>query len=175
MTGDRVPYVGRIMAGHDRVWMASGFNKWGLSNGSAAAMMLADAIGGRDNPWLRLYDDTLSKLRASAPALIKENLDVARHLVGDRLGAIRVPDADELAPGQADVVTVNGDRVAGYRDQDGSLHAVSAACTHMGCFLHWNQAERTWDCPCHGSRFTFDGAVIEGPATSDLEKKPSQS
>jgi glycine/D-amino acid oxidase-like deaminating enzyme/nitrite reductase/ring-hydroxylating ferredoxin subunit len=173
MTGDRVPYVGRIMAGHDRIWTATGFNKWGMSNGTAAAIMLADALGGRDNPWLRLYDDTASKLRASAPTLIKENLDVASHLVGDRLKAVRVPDARDLSFGQAELVSLDGETVAGYRDDDGSLHAVSPACTHMGCLLHWNDAERTWDCPCHGSRFTYDGAVIEGPATANLAPKPS--
>ena len=72
---------------------------------------------------------------------------------------------------QADIVRVDGDTVAGYRDDGGALHAVSPACSHMGCFLHWNDAERTWDCPCHGSRFTFDGAVIEGPATANLEQR----
>jgi Rieske Fe-S protein len=98
---------------------------------------------------------------------------VASHLVGDRLKAVRVPDARDLSFGQAELVSLDGETVAGYRDDDGSLHAVSPACTHMGCLLHWNDAERTWDCPCHGSRFTYDGAVIEGPATANLAPKPS--
>lgn len=173
MTGDRVPYVGRITEGCDRIWVATGFNKWGMANGTAAAMMLADAMSGRDNPWLTLYDATTSKLRASATTLIKENLDVASHLVGDRPKAIRVPDASDLSPGQADIVAVDGEKVAAFRDESGTLHAVSPACTHMGCLLHWNAAEHTWDCPCHGSRFTTEGAVIEGPATGDLDRRSS--
>jgi Rieske Fe-S protein len=140
-----------------------------MSNGTAAAMMLADAVQGRNNPWLSLYDATASKLCASAPTLIKENLDVATHLIGDRVKAVRVPEVSELTSGQAGIVSVDGEKSAVYRDETGAVHAVSPACTHMGCLLHWNDAEQTWDCPCHGSRFTLDGAVIEGPATSSLE------
>jgi Rieske Fe-S protein len=100
--------------------------------------------------------------------LVKENANVAKRFVADRLAALRAPSADELAPGEGALVREGGETLAAYRDEDGALHLLSPACTHLGCLVAWNTAERTWDCPCHGSRFGPDGAVLEGPAIDPL-------
>ena len=99
------------------------------------------------------------------------NLDVGLRFVGDRVRTLRPPPVGELAPGEAGIGEVDGEEVAAYRDEDGRLHAASGRCTHLGCLVAWNAAERTWDCPCHGSRYTYDGTVIQGPAVRDLPPK----
>ena len=169
---DGLPYVGRQTPGSN-VLVATGFKKWGMTNGTAAGVMIADAVAGRDNPWLEVFDASRQRSALSSRDLYKENANVAKAFVGDRLSTLRPPDADTLAPGQGGIVTCAGDKVAAFRDEDGTLHAVSPVCTHLGCLVSFNTAERTWDCPCHGSRFTVGGEVIQGPATDDLERKPT--
>ncbi len=95
----------------------------------------------------------------------------AKHLVRGRLSKADATPASELAHGEARVLQVDGEKLAVSRDEEGSLHAVSAVCTHLGCIVDWNRAEQTWDCPCHGSRFRTDGSVIQGPAKRDLERR----
>ena len=164
---DHAPFIGRSSSGSDPYLVATGFNAWGITNGTAAAMMLADIVTDRDNPWLELFDATRIKPLASAGAFVSGNAEVASHLVGGYLA--RKPHSfDALSPGEAAILKIDGDNVAGYRDDQGKLHAVSAACTHMGCIVGWNENDRTWDCPCHGSRFALDGEVIHGPAVKAL-------
>jgi glycine/D-amino acid oxidase-like deaminating enzyme/nitrite reductase/ring-hydroxylating ferredoxin subunit len=167
---DHVPFVGSLSPGSERAYVATGFKKWGMSNGSAAGIMLTDRILGRDNPWAELFDSNRLNLRQSATELIKENANVVKRFVGDRLRT-ETRSIDDLAPGEAAVLVEGSGRVAAYRDPDGAVHAVSPICTHMGCTVAWNTAETTWDCPCHGSRFTCDGKVIQGPAVKDLEPR----
>jgi Rieske Fe-S protein len=174
MPVDGVPYIGRLAPFQKRIWVATGFMKWGLTNGTAAGMILTDLINGRDNPWADLFDATRFKPLASAKELVKENANVGVRFVGDHLGRPDVRSTDELAPGEAGIVRRGAGKVAAYREQDGTLHAVSAVCTHLGCQVKWNEAETSWDCPCHGSRFHFTGRVIQGPAVKDLEPKPPQ-
>ncbi len=141
-----------------------------MSNGSAAGIMLADRIAGRPNPYADLFDSTRLNPRQSVKELVKENANVAKRFVGDRLRT-ETRSVVDLAPGEAAVLVEGTERVAVYRDDDGTLHAVSPVCTHLGCTVTWNTAETTWDCPCHGSRFTCDGQVIQGPAVKDLEAR----
>jgi glycine/D-amino acid oxidase-like deaminating enzyme/nitrite reductase/ring-hydroxylating ferredoxin subunit len=168
MPVDGTPFVGPLLPGSN-VLVATGFNKWGMSNGAAAALMLADHIAGRDNPWAEAFDATRQGSAITSSKLWKENADAGKHMVGDRLAAIRADDADTLAPGAGGIVELDGERVAAFRDDDGTLHAVSSVCKHLGCLVSFNTAERTWDCPCHGSRYGIDGRVIEGPAVADLD------
>jgi glycine/D-amino acid oxidase-like deaminating enzyme/nitrite reductase/ring-hydroxylating ferredoxin subunit len=165
---DGMPYIGRISGGHERIWVATGFRKWGMTNGTAAGMILADQITGRDNPWAAAFDATRLAPGASIRSLVAENLDVGKRFVADRLRTRHPAPADELEPGAGAIADLDGDTVAAYRDDAGQLHAVSPTCTHLGCRLAFNTAERSWDCPCHGSRFDVDGAVLQGPATRDL-------
>ena len=168
---DQVPYIGRMRRGSDRIYAATGFKAWGMSHGVVAAMILEDQLQGRDNPWSALYSPNRLKPMASATSFIKENANVARRFVGDRLTKRR--DATELAPGEGAVVSDGYRQLAAYRDDQGELHTVSARCTHMACIVSWNAADKTWDCPCHGSRFGADGGVIHGPAVEPLKPEPS--
>jgi glycine/D-amino acid oxidase-like deaminating enzyme/nitrite reductase/ring-hydroxylating ferredoxin subunit len=167
---DQAPYIGWSSKSSDGYLVATGFAAWGISNGTAAAMIIADLVAGRDNPWLPVFDASRVKPVAGAKEFAKENLSVAAHLVGGYLS--RKPKSyDELEPGHAAIMKVDGDNVAAFRDEQGKVHAVSAVCTHMGCLVGWNATDRTWDCPCHGSRFELSGEVIHGPATQPLGAK----
>ena len=164
---DHAPFIGPSSSSADHVLVATGFNAWGITTGTAAAMLLADLIEGRDNPWLKLFDARRIKPLASAKEFAAGNAHVAQELIGGYLQR-KLHSFDELKPGEAAILKVDGETVAGYRDDGGRLHAVSAACTHMGCIVGWNETDRTWDCPCHGSRFELDGSVIHGPAVTPL-------
>jgi len=171
-TVDGLPYVGRLAPWERSVLMATGFAKWGMTGGTAAGMLLSDLALDRDNPWARLFDPNRLRLRASAARLAKENLEAGLRLVGDRLGKPGLRSLDDLRPGEGDIVRHDGEKVAAYRDEDGAAIAVSPTCTHLGCQVNFNTAERSWDCPCHGSRFAPDGSVLQGPAVHRLERKP---
>jgi glycine/D-amino acid oxidase-like deaminating enzyme/nitrite reductase/ring-hydroxylating ferredoxin subunit len=171
LPADGVPFVGPLTPLAKRSYMATGFAKWGMTNGTAAAMLLADAVLGRDNPWAPTFDSNRLRPRAAAPKLVKENANVGWHFLTDRLKQPGSRSLDELRPGEGAVVRHEGESVAAYRDDYGQVMAVSPTCTHLLCRVAWNEAERSWDCPCHGSRFAPDGTVIEGPAVRDLERK----
>ncbi|WP_031172186.1 FAD-dependent oxidoreductase [Streptomyces durhamensis] len=167
---DTVPLVGPFHPGARHTWVATGFGGWGLSGGIMAGLLLTALITGRDCAWHGLYDPRrLKSVVREAPSLLRTQAEVARHFVGDRLK----PPApvDGLAPGDGAVVRAEGGRLAVHRDDEGVLHAVSARCTHLGCLVSFNRAERAWECPCHGSRFAVDGTVLQGPAVRPLEQR----
>ncbi len=169
-TVDRVPYIGKSTPASKRIYVATGFGGWGMTNGTVAGLLLSDQIAGRENDWSFVFDPNRFKPVTSAVDFVKENLNVAKHFVADRIG---VPDEEklpELAEGEGRVVESDGEKIAACKVA-GASHAVSAICTHMGCVVDWNKAEKSWDCPCHGSRFNYDGKVIQGPANKDLEPK----
>ena len=170
MPVDDVPYIGQLTPNSDRIHVATGFKKWGMTTGMVAGMILSDTILGQENPWKPVFDSTRLDVKRSAKTLVTENANVAKRLVGDRLALLNAPDFRDLPRGEGRVVEMNGDKVAVHKDDDGIVHAVSPFCTHMGCTVTWNTAERTWDCPCHGSRFDHDGHAIQGPTVKDLEK-----
>jgi glycine/D-amino acid oxidase-like deaminating enzyme/nitrite reductase/ring-hydroxylating ferredoxin subunit len=170
---DHAPFVGWSSSGSGAYLVATGFNAWGISNGTAAAIMLADIITDRENPWTDLYDARRIKPLAGGAEFVKGNAEVASHLVSGYLS--RKPHSfDELKAGEAAILKIEGHNVAGYRDDAGQLHAVSAVCTHMGCIVGWNETDRSWDCPCHGSRFAMSGEVIHGPAVKPLAPAPTK-
>ena len=168
---DHMPYIGRFAPHSRRLYTATGFRKWGLAQGVAAGMILEDLILDRENPWASLYDPNRMKPLAAAQDLVKENANVALRFVGDRLTKRGGRDATELEPGEGDIARLDGEKVAAFRDDDGKLHAVSPVCTHLGCQLSWNSGDRSWDCPCHGSRFSPDGEILHGPAVRPLKRK----
>ena len=167
---DRLPYIGKLRRGSERIFVATGFQKWGMTNGTAAAVLITDQILGRENPWSDLFDPNRVKPAASSKEFARENLSVARHFVGDRITLRGSLEPGELGPGEGRVVSHGLEQVAVSRGEDGELRALSARCTHLGCIVNWATAERTWDCPCHGSRFADDGEVVQGPATRPLER-----
>ena len=164
---DEAPFVGWSSSIGSRYLVATGFKAWGITNGTAAGMILADLATDRENRWLDIFDATRLNLIAGGAQLVKENVQVAAHLVSGYLS--RKPKSfDELGPGDAAIMSIDGENVAAFKDEHGHVHAVSAVCTHMGCIVGWNETDRTWDCPCHGSRFELTGEVIHGPATKPL-------
>lgn len=165
---DGIPYVGPL-GEESRVLVATGFKKWGMTNGTAAALMLSEHVLGRPNRWLPVFDPMRLKPLASAGSALKENVNVAQRFFGDRLPG--GPSLDALRPGEGAVLDHDGDKVAAYHDAELGLRVMSARCTHMGCIVAFNPAERSFDCPCHGSRFDTEGQVIEGPATAPLGTK----
>ena len=167
---DTVPMVGPLHPGARHTYVATGFGGWGMTGGIMAGRLLTAQITGEECEWSGLYDPRRIKpaLR-EAPTFLKTQAKVAGHFVGDRLRPS--PPVESLPPGEGAVVRADGHRVAVYRDEDGGLHAVSARCTHLGCLVDFNAAERAWECPCHGSRFDTDGKVIQGPATKPLEQR----
>lgn len=168
-TADGIPYVGRSPRSR-RTFVATGFAKWGLTNGTAAAAMLADQIAGAENPWLEAFDATRIGGAEAVKQLVEQNVHVGTRFVTDRIGRLRAGSPADLAPGEGGVVRAGRRAVGAYRDPEGALHAVSITCSHMGCTLHWNAAETTWDCPCHGSRFSIAGDVLDGPAVRNLDR-----
>jgi Rieske Fe-S protein len=167
---DSMPFIGWSSSKGDGYLVATGFGAWGISNGTAAGMILADLASGQDNPWREAFDAGRVKPIAGGPKFLGENMGVAAHLIGGYLSR-KQKSFDELTPGQAAILKIDGERIAAFRDEHGKVHAVSAVCSHMGCLVGWNENDRTWDCPCHGSRFELDGEVLHGPATVPLGSK----
>lgn len=170
-TPDRAPYVGALRPGSRALWTATGFGKWGLSGGTAAAHALTERILGREDEYAPLWEPTRrQQLGPRALArLALWNTETPVFLVGDRLRPAARGGTDALAPGEGRVVRHRGRRTAAFRDEEGTLHAHSPVCTHLGCEVHFNGAEQSWDCPCHASRFDArDGSVLEGPAVKAL-------
>jgi nitrite reductase/ring-hydroxylating ferredoxin subunit len=170
MPVDRLPYIGAIDS-YRGIYVATGFAKWGMTKGTLAAMVIRDAVIGRDNHFAALYNARRINARRSLRRFITGNAYVASRFVGDRLRRGKGSDLENLGPGEGRLARVGTRHYALYRDDDGAVHALSARCTHLGCLVGWNSADRTWECPCHGSRFAADGTLIEGPATRDLLRR----
>ncbi len=166
---DKLPYIGKLTPSSKHVYVATGFSLWGMSKGTMAGMLLSDLILGIANPWVDLYDST----RATpflTPKSLKNNVEVGVHWVGDRIKEVVHSDSlTDVKRGEGKLVTVDDQKVAAYRDEEGIVHSVSAVCTHLGCLVNWNSAEKSWDCPCHGARFDCQGKILQGPAVKDLE------
>jgi Rieske Fe-S protein len=165
---DGLPLIGESLTS-SRVFLATGYSGTGMVFGTLGGMLLADLALGRGNPWAGLYRPSRIRPLTAIPEIAKLNVQAAAAFVKDRIETPRVRDLSEIPAGQGKVVQMEGERMAVYRDESGAVHAVSPVCTHAQCIVHWNSSEKTWDCPCHGSRFGIDGKVIEGPAVKDLE------
>nr|WP_082707578.1 FAD-dependent oxidoreductase [Planococcus kocurii] len=169
-TLDKIPYIGTITAGYDNILVATGFHKWGMSNGALAGMMLSDQVLGIENRYAALFSPTRTKVKTEdAKNFAKDNASVAKALV---TGKLKRPSrkVEDLGKDEGALVKVGKKKAGGYRDEFGQVHLVDTACTHMGCDVAWNDAERSWDCPCHGSRFSYTGDVLNGPAVKPLKK-----
>jgi glycine/D-amino acid oxidase-like deaminating enzyme/nitrite reductase/ring-hydroxylating ferredoxin subunit len=164
-TPDGLPYIGET-ATHQ--FAGTGFSGNGLTCGTLTGMMAADRVAGRRNPWSDLFDPSRKKVLAGLWDYIKENKDYPYYMLRDRFAGADGRSVRAVPRGAGQVIEAGGQKVAVYRDDRGVVTKRSAVCTHMGCLVDWNAAEKTWDCPCHGSRFKPDGHVIAGPAESPL-------
>lgn len=168
---DGLPYIGRD-PGRGHVYMAAGYAGNGLTFGTVAGVIISDLLQGRASAWADLFSPSRVKPLASARDVLRENLNVAWHLIADRLRRETDDGGPPLAPGEGRVLDVDGRKAALYRDEAGSLHVMSATCRHAGCVVRWNPAAKTWDCPCHGGRYLPDGTVLCAPPTKDLKRAP---
>jgi glycine/D-amino acid oxidase-like deaminating enzyme/nitrite reductase/ring-hydroxylating ferredoxin subunit len=168
---DLMAFIGRNPGDADNVYIATGDSGNGMTHGTIAGLLIGDLIAGRNNPWTKLYDPSRITLRA-AREFAKENLNVAAQY-GDLVTGGDVASAQEIARGSGAIIRRGVSKIAAYRDVHGKLIERSAICTHLGCVVQWNAGEKTWDCPCHGSRFDPEGKVLNGPAITDL--KPAES
>ena len=166
---DGVAYIGRN-PGDKNVYVVTGDSGNGITHGILGGMLLIDLIAGRENPWAKLYDPSRKPLNPRALAdYIAENANVAAQF-RDYVTPGSAKSVDEIKPGEGAVLRDGLKKIATYRDESGNLHAFSAVCPHLGCVVRWDGCEKTWDCPCHGSRFDALGCVLNGPAISDLER-----
>jgi glycine/D-amino acid oxidase-like deaminating enzyme/nitrite reductase/ring-hydroxylating ferredoxin subunit len=164
---DGLGYIGRNPGDNGHVFVATGDSGHGMTHGTIAGELISDLILGRANDWERLYDPGRKSLRSSAE-YVRENVNVAKQYI-DYVTPGEVRSEAEIRPGEGAIVRHGFKKLAVYRDEAGALHRASAVCPHLGCIVHWNSVERSWDCPCHGSRFGVDGAVLNGPALGGLE------
>lgn len=167
MTLDGIPYVGHYTSDTPNMYIATGYGKWGMTNSMTSAMLLRDLIIDGKSPWQDVYNPSRQTIVASAKNFVVENLNVADKLIKGKI--LPLPKDTDIQSGEGEVIEANGQRAGVYRDEQGTLHIVDTTCTHMGCEVNWNSAEKSWDCPCHGSRFTYEGEVIEGPALRPLD------
>jgi Rieske Fe-S protein len=168
---DDVAFIGRNPKDDPNVYIVTGDSGAGVTHGTIAGILLRDLIVGRDNPWITLYDPARKTLPAAA-TFVRENPKIAEEYA-HWLTPGEVSTVEEIKPGMGAVIRRSLSKIAVSRDDKGSLHRCSAVCSHLGCIVSWNSTEHTWDCPCHGSRFTPDGKLLNGPALGPLDKVPS--
>jgi glycine/D-amino acid oxidase-like deaminating enzyme/Rieske Fe-S protein len=166
-TNDGLPFIGEISPGQ---FLSTGYNGNGITFGTLGAMMACDAITGRENPWAELFNVGRTKIRGGLWDYLKENKDYPYYLIRDRFAGAEGKSTRTLRRGAGKLLDLYGQRVAAFRHENGTVTMLSPTCTHMGCHVQWNEAESTWDCPCHGSRFTPTGDVLAGPAEKPLEE-----
>ncbi|HEX8678943.1 MAG TPA: FAD-dependent oxidoreductase, partial [Chthoniobacterales bacterium] len=163
---DYMGFIGRNPADKDNVYIATGDSGQGMTHGTIAGILIPDLIMGRENPWAKLYDPSRLNFKAAGDFL-KENINVAAQY-RDYITGGDVSHINDIAHGEGAVVRRGLRKIAAYRDPSGTVHEMSAVCPHMKCIVHWNRNEKTWDCPCHGSRFDSMGHVLNGPSITDL-------
>ena len=166
---DGLAYIGHLPGHSQQLFVATGYGGIGMTNSHIAARLLTDLILTGENEYKDVFDPNRLKPIAGFSSFVKEAADVVSHLIGSLFPKEKLSELAELANGEAKVVSYEGHKVALYKDEEGVLHGVNPACTHIKCSVKWNMAEKSWDCPCHGSRFSFDGMVLTAPARKDLE------
>lgn len=169
---DGLPYIGPLPGAKERTFVATGFGGNGITFGSFSALLLSDMILGNKNPYEHIFSPKRVKPIAGFSNFVTENADVAYRFVADRIQAEKLESLVELAPESGTVVRWGEQKIAIYKTQEGEVKALNPVCTHAGCIVAWNDAEKSWDCPCHGGRYDIDGHVLTGPPRQDLERIP---
>jgi glycine/D-amino acid oxidase-like deaminating enzyme/nitrite reductase/ring-hydroxylating ferredoxin subunit len=170
-TIDGVPYIGKYTPGSQHLYVATGFNGWGMASGIVSAVLLTDLILGKETPWASVYDPVRLEQVKGVKNFLLTNVDVAQKFISSYLSGQGKEVVPKMKNGEAKVIKVNGQKLAVYKDEEGKIHVLSAKCTHLGCLVNWNKAEKSWDCPCHGSRFSPEGEILHDPAIYPLPKK----
>jgi glycine/D-amino acid oxidase-like deaminating enzyme/nitrite reductase/ring-hydroxylating ferredoxin subunit len=168
-SADGLPYIGHLPGHPNHVFVATGYGGNGITYSQVAAMVLRSMILEEETEYTSLFNPNRIKPVAGFKSFISHNADVVKQFVGKWFAIDKLEELADLAPGAGKVVTFNDQKIALYKEENGAIHAVSPACTHLKCSVAWNDAERSWDCPCHGARYSVNGTVLNGPAVKDLE------
>ena len=166
---DGIPYIGQLPGHPNNMYVATGYGGNGMTYSAVAALTLTDIITKGESEYQEVFDPNRIKLVAGFSNFVKEAADVVGRFIGKYLPADKLDELVDLAPGEAKVVKYEGHRLAIYKDEKGKVYPLNSACTHIKCEVAWNNAEKTWDCPCHGSRFSYTGEMVTAPARKDLE------
>lgn len=167
MTLDKIPYIGRISDDMTNVFIMTGYNKWGMTQSMVASTIISDIIINKDKSWHNIYDPKRSLTLPATKELFTQGADVAKDYIKMFL-PVKTKEIAEIKPTHAKIVKIDGETIGVYKDEHGKVFAVSPFCRHLGCLLSFNTGEKTWDCPCHGSRYTYLGEVIDSPAVKPL-------
>ncbi len=169
MTLDSIPYIGRLTSDTENIFVATGFKKWGMTGGTVSARILTDMIMERENAWASIINPSRTNFGTQAAEFVKTNATVAKELVTGKVSS-SYKTLEDLKNGEGSLIGSGGSKLAAFRDDKGKIHKFDATCRHLGCEVVWNEAENTWDCPCHGSRYSsVDGSVIESPTVMGLD------
>lgn len=166
VTPDNVPYIGNITDFSPNVYVVTGFNKWGMTNGIVSGKIIHDLITTESSPWEKLYSPSRPLNTPGLTTLLANNIHVGYKFFQGKLAPI---EDENLKPGKGMIIKKYNKKVGAYMDENNFVHLVDTTCTHLGCELEWNSAEKSWDCPCHGSRFDFDGNILDSPAIKPLK------
>ena len=167
---DTLPYIGHLPGADENILVATGYGGNGMTYSHVAAITLKDIITKRDNPYIQLFNPTRIKPVAGFTSFISHNADVVKAFAEKILPKEKLEALTDIQFDQGKIIKHDGETIALYKDEHGNLFGVNPTCTHMKCNVAWNKAEKSWDCPCHGSRFDINGEVLTGPATVNLEK-----
>ena len=167
---DALPYIGHLPGHKENILVATGYGGNGMTYSHVAALTLKSIVLNEDNPYIKLYDPNRIKPVAGFVSFLSHNADVARMFVGKWFTHEKLKELEDIAPGEGKVVRFEGETIALHKDKEGKLHALNPTCTHMKCSVAWNNAEQSWDCPCHGARYNISGYVVTGPANMQLQK-----
>ena len=166
---DNVPYIGQISDKYENVFVATGFKKWGMSNGSFAAILINDLVEGKSSIYSEVFSPQRKDIQKNLGDFVKSTYGIAREMIKGKVFQ-KKDELNQISRDTGGIIVYKGKKVGAYKDNSGNLFLVDTTCTHMGCDLEYNKAEKTFDCPCHGSRFNYDGTVIEGPAIKNLKQ-----
>jgi Rieske Fe-S protein len=166
---DGIPYIGQLPGHGSNMFVATGYGGNGITYSGVAALTLTDLLVTGKSKYADLFNPSRIKPVAGFVNFVKESADVVQQFIGGMFSREKLDELSELVPGEGRIVKYEGKSLALYKDDNGMLHAVNPACTHIKCTIGWNSAEKSWDCPCHGSRFSVDGEVLTAPARKDLE------
>lgn len=168
ITLDKIPYIGNFSNFKNNMYVATGFNKWGMTSSNIAANIITDKICGIDNKYSKIFDSTRFEPIKNIGEMKNMISQVGKSFISNR---IKIPDEDlsVIKNDNGGIIKINGNSIGIYKDKDGKIFAVNPTCTHLGCLLTWNNIDKTWDCPCHGSRFDYTGKNIYDPAFKNLE------
>ena len=175
ITLDKIPYIGEFSNTLPNMYVGTGFNKWGMTSSNVAARIITDKIDGKENEYSEVFeatrlnpivnkDEVKNMVSQTVKSLVVERIEESEKVINDETSL------DDLKQETGQIIEWNGEKVGVYKDIEGKMFAVKPVCTHLGCILNWNGADKTWDCPCHGSRFDYTGKNLYNPALKDLEK-----